>query len=265
MAANRIYRPLGVAALAVVTVIGLSSSGLLPANSSTVVDDAGQLAAGLAAVVACGWTGLRRSGAERSWRLLMALAMLGWSAGQAIWSWYQIFGPEPLASPSVADVGSFMLPVFAVPALLVLAKEGTASPAGSRPGRRSHWLLLLDGVVVVGSLFIVTWSTALGATARAGAPTWPAFVVAVGYPITDLVLVVMVVLLIAGYQGARPRLAQLGVLGLGLVGISVSDSIYTYLVTTGAVATPPIANVGFVAGPALIAVAGAVRVRDRRR
>src|SRR6266516_4229232 len=108
MAANRIYRPLAIAAVGVVIVIGLSSSGLLPPAASTVVDDAGQLAAGLVAALACGWTGLRRSGPERSWRLLMALAMAGWSAGQAIWTWYQIFDAESLPSPSLADIGYLM-------------------------------------------------------------------------------------------------------------------------------------------------------------
>src|SRR5262249_18270271 len=162
---------------------------------------------------------------------------------QAIWSWYQIFGENPLPSPSVADVGYFLLPVFAVPALLVLAKDGAG---GGAPGRRSHWLLLLDGVVGVGSLFIVTWAPALGVTGRAGAPTWPAFAVAIAYPSTDLVLVVMVVLLIAGHQGARRRLVQLSILGLGLVAISVSHSIFTYLVATGAGQMPPVANAGFV-------------------
>jgi diguanylate cyclase (GGDEF)-like protein len=258
MAAHRIYLPLTVATVGVVVAVSLSSFGLLGDPSSTVVDDVAQLAGGLAATVACLWSARRRSGPDQTWRLLMALAMGGWSAGQAIWSWYQVFGDTELPSPSLADIGYFMLPVFAFLALLVLAKESEAGEVR----RRSHWVFALDGLVVVGSLFIVTWSTALGATVRAGAPTPMAFAVAIGYPVTDLILVVMVILLVATYRGRRP---QLVLLGLGLIGISVSDSIFAYLVASGAPQMSPILNTGFVAGPALIAVAALAQVPVRHR
>ncbi len=262
MAANRIYLPLTVAILGVTAAVCLSSSGLLPDNASTVVDDSAQLAAGLSAALACAFTARRRTGVDRRWRVLMAIALGGWSAGQAIWSWYQIFADTPLPSPSLADVGYFTLPVFAFAALLVLAKEGQAGGAPERVRRRSHWVLVLDGLVVVGSLFIVTWSTALGATVRAGAPNPFAFAVAIGYPLTDLILVVIVVLLLAAYRGRRPQLVPLG---LGLVGISVSDSIYAYVVASGESTMAPIFNTGFVAGPALIAVAAFAQAPVRHR
>jgi hypothetical protein len=41
-------------------------------------------------------------------------------------------------------------------------------------------------------------------------------------------------------------------LGAGLVALSVSDSIFLYLVTTGAAQMPPLFNIGFLAGPVLI-------------
>src|SRR5262249_25082552 len=44
-------------------------------------------------------------------------------------------------------------------------------------------------------------------------------------------------------------------LGLGLVFLSLSDSIFAYLVSSGASDMPPAANVGFIAGPLLIAIA----------
>ena len=262
---------LGIATLAVTASVALSTSGVLSTTASTVIDDTSQLAGALIAAGLCWWTARRRSGVggaagsrvdpERLWRLLMAIAMGGWGTGQAIWSWYQIFGHTALPSPSLADVGFFMLFVFALPALMVLASDGTPRPA-RRTASRSRPVLLLDGLVVVGSLFIVTWSTALGAVVRAGAPTGAAFVVAIAYPVTDLILVVIVVLLVAAYRVPRRR-RPLILLGLGLVGISVSDSIFAYLVSSGADAMPPASNIGFVAGPALIAVAALVRVDDR--
>src|SRR2546421_44583 len=264
MPSNRIRLPLTVATVAVPIAVAISSSGLVSRGAATVVDDSAQLTAGLAGAVACLWTARHRHGVERTWRVLVGVGMCGWSAGQAIWSWYQIFAATPLPSPSLADVGYFTLPVFAFAALLVLAKDRT--PGSTRdPGPRSRPVLVLDGLVVVGALFIVTWSTSLGAVVRAGAPNAFAFAVAIGYPLTDWILVVMVVLLLATYRVVYRRRAQLVLLGLGLVGISVSDSIFAYLVSVGAAEMPPILNTGFVAGPALIAVAALTDTEDGDR
>src|SRR5947199_312298 len=261
MASIRVRLPLTVAAVAVLLAVTLSSSGVLIHSVSTVIDDSAQLAAGLSAAVACLWTARYRRGVERRWRGLVGIGMAGWSVGQAIWSWYQIFADTPLPSPSPADVGYFTLPVFAFAALLALAKDRT--PGGTRdPGPRSRPVLVLDGLVVVGALFVVTWCTALGAVVRTDASDLFAFLVAIGYPLTDWILVVMVVLLLATYRVVYRRRTQLVLLGLGLVGISVSDSIFAYLVAVGAAEMPPVLNTGFVAGPALIAVAALADTED---
>src|SRR5437763_1603485 len=202
----------------------------------------------------------------------MAVAMGGWSAGQAIWSWHQISTGTLMPGPSLADVGYFTLPVFAFAALLVLATDGSRSQPGDAealPRGRSPWVLALDGLIVVGALFNITWSTALGPVVHAGAPTPLAFAVTIGYPVTDLILVVMVILLLGTYRGSRPRRPQLVLIGLGLIGISTSDSIFAYLVSSGAPAMPPILDTGSMAGPVLIALAALAPVpgpaRETRR
>ena len=78
---------------------------------------------------------------------------------------------------------------------------------------------------------------------------------AIAYPLTDLILVVIVVLLIATRRVPRQLRPQLWLLGSGLVAISVSDSIFAYLVSSGADEMPPLRDAGFIAGPLLIAVA----------
>ena len=258
MVAPRLCAQLTAAGIAVAAVLATDSSGLLSSQASVVLDDSAQLAGGLFAAVCCGWTARRATGVERAWRRLMALGMTGWSIGQLIWSWYQIFILDPLPSPSWADVGYLTLPVFGLSALLTVAAAGMAEqrrePA-TRSAVRTRVVLVLDGLVVVGSLFVLTWSTALGAVLRAGASSMFAFVVAVAYPVTDLILVVMVVVLLATRPvpaGLRP---QLGLLGAGLVGLAASDSIFAYLVASGAADMPPITNAGFVAGPILVGLA----------
>jgi diguanylate cyclase (GGDEF)-like protein len=259
-------RRLGVwlcAALCVVAcVIAVDGSGLLSHDAAVVVDNLAQLTAGIVAAGLCGWTAWtwpHLTSPERTWRRFMALGMAGWTVGQGLWSWYQIVADRPLPSPSWADVGYLSLPVLALPALLVLA-------SGVAPGRRSVaavWrrpsvVLVLDGLVVVGALFVVTWSTALGSVVRAGGSSSFAFGVAIAYPVSDLVLVVIVVLLTVVAAVPRPLRPQLWLVGSGLVALAVSDSIFAYLVSHGAGEMPPVTNAGFVAGPLLIGVAALV-------
>src|SRR5215813_9298350 len=109
-------------------VVLLDSSGVLSKDAATVVDDAAQLGAGLTATFVCLVTARRVRGAERRWRQFMVFGMAGWSIGQALWSYYQIFSDTPLPSPSWADVGYLMLPIGALPALLALAVAPQARP-----------------------------------------------------------------------------------------------------------------------------------------
>ena len=224
--------------------------------AATVWDDSAQLLAGLAATVSCFWNGWRSHGPQRTWRVLMGVGFAGWSIGMAIWAWYQIFGGIGLPSPSLADAGFLTLPVFALIALLVLA--------ANRPWRPPHAVLILDALVVVGSLFILTWATALGGVVQAGAPTPAAFAVAIAYPVSDLVLVTIMVLLVAFGRNDPRQLPGLLTLMLGLVALAVSDSFFAYLVSLGAEEMAPILDIGFIAGPALVALAATDRGKQRQ-
>lgn len=222
--------------------------------AASAIDDGAQLLAGAAATFSCWRNGFLSRGRERSWRWLFGMGFASWTCGQLIWSWYQVFGGVAIPSPSWADVGYLGLPVFALVGLLVLA---TRRPGGQRSVHKplSRSVLLLDGFVVVASLFILTWETALGTVVRAGAPTVGEFAVAIAYPLSDLLLVTIVGLLLVWRRTVLQHQARLLTLGLGMVALSVSDSFFAYLVSQGAEEMPPIFDIGFIAGPALIAIA----------
>ena len=74
------------AAVLVVGVVAVAASGVLGDRASSAVNDLGQLLGGAAATVACAVTGLRTTGTERRWRLLMAAGFAGWTGGQALWT-----------------------------------------------------------------------------------------------------------------------------------------------------------------------------------
>src|SRR5688572_25041358 len=145
--------PLAVAVAGVFGAVALGGSGVLGPWWSLFVDDLAQFSAGLAATVTCWMTARRHTGAQRRWRLWMGTGTCGWTIGQFIWSWYQLFRDDALPSPSLADAGYLLLPVFALPALIALAGD---RPAEGAPRRLAAQLVMvLDGLIVVGALFVL--------------------------------------------------------------------------------------------------------------
>src|SRR6266545_4720086 len=251
---TRNFRATAALAGAFVATAVVVAAAIAPSDRYTarLIDDLSQLVGALGAVGCCVWTARHSRGSDRTWRILMAIGMAGWTVGQGLWTYYRAFDLRAVPSPSLADIGYLTLPVFALPALLVLGSSRSRGPA-ARPFRGSRSRLLLDGLIVVGSLFLLTWSTALGAVVRNGAPTAAAFAVAIAYPTSDLVLVVIVVLLGSDRRVRWQR--QLLLLGLGAVALSASDSAFVYFVSSGANDIPMLADSGFVAGPVLVLLA----------
>ncbi|WP_433063899.1 sensor histidine kinase [Dactylosporangium sp. CS-033363] len=239
---------LAVAAGSVAVVAGLDTTGALDPWWSLFVDDLAQTLAALAAVLACWITAARHAGRQRWWRLWMGAGAFGWLLGQLVWSWYQLWENVGLPTPSLADAGYLILPVLALAALVALAADRPVHGMPRHlPGRVA---MVLDGLVIVGALFVISWATVLGPVVRAGAASRAEYLIALAYPITDLVLTVIVVLLIG-----RANQVQLSVLGAGLFFLSLGDSVFAYQVAIGADSMPAAADLGFVAGFALVAVA----------
>ena len=200
--------------LAVLT--GQVAQALLPRQPAVVVNDLSQLAAGLSAAISCTYFAAKSRSWERRWRIFAAIGMTGWSIGQCIWSWYQIVERTETPSPSWADAGYLTVAPFALAALIVFARHGS-SPQGDPPdgapargtaaatrSRRFQGAgLLLDGLLIVGSLFLLTWTTTLGATVHAAAPNPFALAIAISYPVTDLTLVAIVFLIYASRSISR--------------------------------------------------------------
>ena len=246
--------------LGVVAVL-IGVNGLAPWGDRVAlwVDDTFQLSAALTAVV-CGLLVARRvDGPQRWWRVLIAIGMACWAAGQAIWSWHQLAGGEGLPSPSLADVGYLAFPALALPALFVLASSRQQPGASPTPRQwTAHFgvAVVLDGVVVTVCLFILAWSTGLGSAMRDATETnVAAYAVAVAYPATDLIVVVVALLLVVLDRVDRAYSANFLLLAAGVVALACSDSIFAYLLSTDAQSMKPWADAGFVLGPLLIACA----------
>ncbi len=224
-----------------------------------VLDGAALFGAGLGGAAAC-WRAARgRTGPAYLWRRLIGLGLLLWAMGQAAAVAYDIVQPAGVPVPSVADAGRLLLRVCGL--LALLAAAGDAHRLRDASPRRERVVLVLDALLVTGSLLALTWSTVprpdLGADlAPAAAGT------GLAYLVLDAFLVVTVLLLLLTRPTpARLRL-PLTLLGAGFLTFAAADVIRVVRFASGAREPGWVTVVLAVVGVALLACAVRVRGRD---
>lgn len=209
------------------------------------IDDLGQLAAAAVAAVTAGWRSRHcPPSAVHSW-LLLGAATASWALGEAAWSYYELLASRQTPFPSVADAGFLLFAGLAMVAVLLWPSASVRSAA--------RWRGLLDGILVAGSLFIISWVSALGSVVRAGADGLFPYAVSLAYPISDLVLLTLTVLVAS--QGRRGSRSGLGLLAAGLASLCIADSGFAYLTALGKYATGSPVDAGWFGGFLLIAAA----------
>jgi diguanylate cyclase len=198
----------------VVGAVGYLLVLLLDTGSRTavVVDDLGNLTSPVIAATACAFAARRVSGRLRaSWALLGCFAAT-WALGQAAWCWYGVVLREPVPFPGPPDIGYLLSVPFAVAALLVHPLAPRAATGRLR--------LLTDGVLVASGLMALSWRLALGESMRASGADPLAQALALAYPVLDVVLVTVIVLIAtrAGRTAGRPLALAAAALVCGAVG-----------------------------------------------
>ena len=222
---------------AAVLVLGLGGRSFVQSYT-----DLAQLTAAAVASACCALAALRTDGrARRSW-VAVAVGCAGWAVGEGIWSWFELVRGVDTPFPSAADLGFLLFPAGAAAALLLHPARGSEHAQGRR---------ILDALVATSAIALVSWETALGAVLAAGADDRFALTVALAYPLSDLLLLLLVVLILSGASGSR---TQLGLLAAGVASLSVSDSGFAYLTSVGSYDGGAI-DLGWVAGFLLIALA----------
>jgi diguanylate cyclase len=174
------------------------------------------------AAVLCGTAARRATGTARGGWALLALGCLDWGLGNFYWSWNELVVHAEVLFPSLADPGYLMFPLLGAVGLWLIS--GWTS-AGSR------FTVLLDGLIAGSALFAVGWAVTVRSVWEAGADTTFAFVVSMAYPVGDIVLATMAVLL-----AARTRRGSRGIgllLILGLVGMMTSDVLFALATSAG--------------------------------
>ncbi|MCU1589685.1 MAG: Diguanylate cyclase/phosphodiesterase [Frankiales bacterium] len=234
----------GLALSAVVVVGGDSHSSFVRS-----FNDLAQLAAAAAAALTAGHAALRSSGRARWMWLAVAVGCAGWAAGESVWSWYELARGIDTPFPSLADIGFLLFPAAAGVALLLHPARG---------GRLTRSRRALDATLATSALALVSWETALGAVVSAGGDSRFALGVALAYPLSDFLLLVLIVLTFSRASGSR---AQLALLAAGMAALSVSDSGFAYLTSNGTYDGGAI-DLGWITGFVLIALAPLVRTPE---
>ncbi|MGJ6124941.1 EAL domain-containing protein [Mycolicibacterium sp. Y3] len=205
-------------------------------------DDLGFVAVSGFATSCAGYTAWRALGRQRLAWIFITIGLFGWTVGSAVWAYYEWWlGTAPF--PSLADAGYLMFPVFVCAGLLVL-------PVGA--SGYTYTRLVLDGVIVAGSLFVVAWFAVVRQMFANGGATTFEVGLSLAYPLTDLVVVTVALLVLAR---ARPgNRAPLVLLTAGVVLMALADCGWAYLISHDDYRTVSVVDLGWAWGLLLIGV-----------
>ena len=187
------------------------------------VDDYGEALAALVGAGAC-FRAARRGDprARTSWKLL-GMAALAWGVGELWWSHQEVVLDEDVPFPSMADAGFLAAVPLAALALLIWP--------GVFHGMSHRLRAALDGGVIAASLLFVSWALVLGPMWQAPEDRLLANVIALAYPVGDIAILTIVLLVLASAD--RRQWAPLMLVGAGLSAIAMSDSAFAYLTDKG--------------------------------
>ncbi|MGA2531321.1 MAG: EAL domain-containing protein [Acidimicrobiales bacterium] len=208
------------------------------------IDIVVKLAAASVAAACCFVFGRRAAPELRlAWIWIGSFATL-WAIGQAILTGYNFARNGAIPFPSLADAAFLVaLPLAAIGVLLF--------PLVPRDGLlRAR--MPLDGLIVAGSLLIVSWTTALGAVYHSGSGSVFSQAVGLAYPISDVIVATVGISVLA--QGRNRQRQALAFVVAGLFCLTVSDSSLAYLAHSS-FHYDTLVDAGRVAGWLLIALA----------
>jgi diguanylate cyclase (GGDEF)-like protein len=199
-------------------------------------------AAGCAGNAARFAVGRRRFG----W-LALATGLLGWAVGEVIWAVYDV-RPEfdHAIHPAAPEIVLVLYPVGAFASLVLLTD-------------RIHRLrqLVLDGVIVASSLFVVSWVFVLRKLIREGGSSQ---LTTFAHIFADVVVITLaLVMLSRARPGRRP---SLNLLAGGIATIGVADIVIVFQTGVGSYHTGDLVDVTRVAGLGMVALAALSSVHE---
>ena len=212
-------------------------------HAVTAMDDIGEAVAAAIASAACAWAASRGAGKDRLGWALMGISAGLWSAGEVVWSIYEVGLGMQVPYPSLADAGF----LSAVP----FAFAGIRAFWGTARGTSSRWRVWFDGVIVALALTSTAWAFGLKSVWTSNSPTK---ILDLAYPVGDILIGTILILAIR--RASQQQAGRMAFLLAGVALYSIADSAFAYLTAQGAFgAVGSILDTGWFAGFLMIGLA----------
>lgn len=190
----------------------------------------------------------RRRGRHRLGWLALVTALLGWAVGEVIWAVLEVRPAfEHAAHPAAAEVVLLLYPLGAIATLVLL----------SSPIRRIPWHLILDGVIVATSLFVVSWVSVLRKLVMEGSAPQVATLIHVGADV-----IVMTTAIIAFSRARAENRLSLSVVAGGVMTIGVADLLIVFHSGMGSYHSGDLVDVTRIVGTCMIALAALASINE---
>jgi diguanylate cyclase (GGDEF)-like protein len=186
-------------------------------------------------------------GRRRLGWLALTTGLVGWAFGEVIWSVYDVRPEfEHAAHPASAEILLLLYPVGAIACLVLL----------SDPIHRM-WQLLLDGLIVTSSLFIVSWVFIIDKLTSEGRSWEPA---TLAHIFADVVVTTTALVMLSRARPGRRR--SLNPLAGGIATIGIADIVIVFQTGVGSYHTGGVVDLTRVAGLGMLALAGLSSVNE---
>lgn len=151
--------------------------------------------------------------------LLMAAGLLCFGVGQAFYAYPEVVQHAAPSFPGWADVFFLAMYPLTIAAILRIPTRPLSLASRIR--------VFLDSAMIMTAAIAFSWYFVLGPTMLAGSQTLLGRIVALSYPVLDLVMLLSG-LLLASRADSRSARFGIGILLLGLLSFVVGDSIYLF-------------------------------------
>jgi len=166
-----------------------------------------------------------------------------WSAGEVVWSIYEVGMGVQVPYPSLADAGFLAAVPFAFAGIRAFWSDAR--------GTSSRWRVWFDGVIVALALTSTAWAFGLKSVWQSSSSTK---LLDLAYPVSDIVIGTILILAIR--RANQQQAGRMAFLLAGIASYSIADSAFAYLTANGTYdAIGSVLDAGWVVGYLLIALA----------